>query len=92
MACEVSAASTADYEVNNIQKCLAAGFNTVVSIVLDRRTRAKISDAVAAQIGDDDAARVEVLTPEALFDFLEQIESEGVTTAKTVRGHKVRAD
>jgi len=90
VACEVSVASTADYEVANIQKCLAAGFTTVVSIVLDRRTRAKINDAVAAQVDDDDAARVEVLTPETLFEFLDQMESAGPMATKTVRGYKVR--
>lgn len=89
VACEVSVASTADYEVANIQKCLAAGFSPVVSIVLDRRTMGRIKDAVATQITADDAERVELLTPETLFEFLEQLGVEPAA-AKTVRGYKVR--
>lgn len=89
IACEVSVASTADYEVLNIQKCLAAGFSEVVSIVLDRRTMTNIQGAVAAQITPDDAARVKVLTPEALFEFLEQL-TTGAPVAQNVRGYKVR--
>ena len=89
VACEVSVASTSDYELANVQKCLAAGFGKVVSIVLDRRTMGRIKDAVAAQITAGDAERVEILTPETLFEFLEQLGVEP-PTAKTVRGYKVR--
>jgi hypothetical protein len=90
VACEVSVASTPAYEVANIQKCLAAGFSEVVSIVLDRRTMGKLRDAVAAQITPDNAERVEILTPEMLFEFLEQLGVEPTTGTKTVRGYKVR--
>ena len=76
-------------EVANIQKCLAAGFSEVVSIVLDRRTMGRIKDAVAVQITSDDAERVEILTPETLFEFLEQLGVDA-PTAKIVRGYKVR--
>ena len=89
VACEVSVSSTPTYEVANIQKCLAAGFDNVVSIVLDRRTMARIKVAIEAQIQADDATRVEILTPEALFEFLEQLGTAVPQTTK-VRGYNVR--
>lgn len=88
VACEVSIASTADYEVANIQKCLAAGFSEVVSIVIDKRTMGKIKNAVAMQITTADAERVTVLTPETLFEYLDQFEVVPAST-DTVRGYKV---
>jgi hypothetical protein len=91
VACEVSVASTPEHEIANIQKCIAAGFGTVVSIVLDRRTMTKIKDAIVAHITAEDASRVEVLTPENLFQFLETLGTD-TSGAATVRGYKTRVN
>ena len=90
VACEVSVASTSAYEVSNIQKCLAAGFNAVVSIVVDKRTLGKMREALSTQVSEADAERVQILTPDALFPFLHQLDVEPATATKTVRGYKVR--
>ena len=43
----------------------------------------------SAQVPSEDAERVEILTPETLFEFLEQLGVEA-PTENTVRGYKVR--
>jgi hypothetical protein len=89
IACEVSVASTSDYEVANVQKCLAAGFTDVVSIVIDKRTMNNIRNAVDMEISTVDAERIRILTPENLFEFLDAF-GAAPASPDTVRGYKVQ--
>jgi hypothetical protein len=90
VACEVSVASTTDYEIGNIRKCLAAGFTEVVSVVVERRSLDKLKTAISKEIEPSDFKRVRALGPEELFAFLDQLTSAGTTTEQTTRGYRVK--
>jgi hypothetical protein len=91
IACEVSVASTTDYEIGNIRKCLAAGIGEVISVVVEHRGLEKLRAAVAKEIEKPDSERVQVLAPEELFVYLGQLgEATGAGGDKTVRGYSVR--
>jgi hypothetical protein len=90
IAAEISVSSKTDYEVGNIQKCLASGFTQVVSVVVDRRSLQRLKKMVAEQLGEA-SSRVQVLSPEDLFIFLDGIGKAMPTIAeRTSRGYKVR--
>jgi len=89
IACEISVSSTDVYEVGNIQKCLAAGYDSVLMVSPDRRTLQKISKRVSAMLDEETAAAVRFVLPEDLISLLDQPEEE-TPHEETVRGYRVK--
>jgi hypothetical protein len=90
IACEISVASTAEYELRNIEKCLAAGFHHVAVISAEKKTVAKLREFVPAHLDPEHAERVQILLPEEFFSFLEKVESQISGKESTVRGYRVK--
>jgi hypothetical protein len=90
IACEISVSTDVEHELGNIQKCLAAGFDQVLLICSDRKMLTKAKEAVALALGEEKALRVQLLSPEELFPFLEAIEAKDAGREETVRGYKVK--
>jgi hypothetical protein len=88
VACEVSVSSTVEYELGNIRKSLAAGFQSVISIVPEMRARQKLSQAVAASIDASNVEQVKVMTLEELFCYLGSIEGRK-TIDNVSKGYRV---
>lgn len=88
IACEISVTSSAEYEVQNLAKCLRAGFTRVWAIAPDAKRQRSIQRAVAAKLGDEEAAKIEFLTTDAVVATLDSlVDPEPRET--TVRGYKV---
>ncbi len=91
IAAEISVSSTTDCEVGNIQKCLAAGFDQVVSVVVDKRSRQRLEQALESSIEKAVMERVKVLGPEELFAYLDLAHvPPQASTDKITRGYAVR--
>ncbi len=90
IACEISVTSTEEYELKNIQKCLAAGYATVILLSSDRRVLNKIKKLAASQLEEGTLASVLFLLPEEFVSFLEESASADVTREDLVRGYKVK--
>lgn len=89
VACEISVTTTPEHELGNIQKCLTAGFAQVLVIGLDRKTLVKIEDG-ARCLGEEALTRLQFLTPEELFPFLEALDAQAAGKVETIRGYKVK--
>lgn len=88
IACEISVTSTAQYEGQNLAKCLAAGFDEVFVIAVDQRRLRIVERAVGDLLEQADKARVRFITPDQVEA---ELNSFGPTTEETiVRGYKVR--
>jgi hypothetical protein len=72
IACEVSITAPADYEVDKLKKCLAAGFTHVLSVSPDERQRAAIEQSAKARLQARQLERVRWLASEELFGFLQE--------------------
>ncbi len=79
IACEISVTSKTDWELGNIQKCLAAGFEYVVLVSAEPKTLNKASKALRATLNKEQAKRVRFLAPEALPAFLDVCRAKDVT-------------
>jgi hypothetical protein len=90
IACEIGVTTTVEHEIGNVQKCLAAGFEHVVLLLMDRKTVAKAKEAVTQAVNEEDRARVHVLTPEEFFAFAETLEAGAMGKDGKVRGYKVK--
>jgi hypothetical protein len=73
VACEISIASTVEYEIGNVRKCLAAGFSHVALIATERRALKKLIVAIDTELEPTDRGLVQAFAPEELFSFLEQL-------------------
>jgi citrate synthase len=90
IACEIGVTTTVEHEVDNVQKCLAAGFEHVVLLLMDRKMVTKAKDASAAALSEEESARVHVLTPEEFFAFAETLDAGAAGKDGKVRGYKVK--
>lgn len=65
VACEISSTTGADYEIHNIEKCLAAGYPAVVVISSNPKKLANIEAKYRLRSGPSAPGRVQFLTPDA---------------------------
>jgi len=72
IACEICVTTDVQHEIENVQKCLASGFERVILIAVDDRTRRKVQQAVHAQVPNEQTDKIEVLAPEDLFTSLQR--------------------
>ncbi len=88
IACEVSVTTPLEYEVGNVEKCLAAGFGTVAVVSLKKARLAKLGKLLDEAIPAENRAKVHLFTTEELLSWLEGqpvLEEVG-----TVRGYRVK--
>jgi hypothetical protein len=71
LACEISVTSSVAQEIGNVEKCLAAGFDEVVLLALNRATLARVREALASRLPPGAAGRVRCLSPEEFFTALD---------------------
>jgi hypothetical protein len=90
IACEISVSTTTDHELGNVRKCLAVGFDQVFLIAADKRRIGTLRKTAAAQVEADLLDRVQVVSPEELFEQLSTPENVPVETTTTVRGYRVK--
>ncbi len=83
IACEISITTRVPHELNNLAKCLAAGFTHAVLISDDERT---LVSAAAEFTPPDD--RVHFLTPEAFILFLDMLPGTPPTRAPKKKGNQ----
>jgi hypothetical protein len=74
IACEISITTPAAHELDNVSKCLAAGYRYVVFVSSDSRKLAEVAKRYSADGSSEDQVRF--LTPSALFAFLDRVRSE----------------
>ncbi|MGI8467000.1 MAG: type IV secretory system conjugative DNA transfer family protein [Pyrinomonadaceae bacterium] len=92
IACEVAVTNTVDYELQNIQKCLASGFDKVVVISDEAKHLANIKKKVETIISTSQFSKVYFLEPENFHLFLEKLRTDsGHQTSREnkVKGYKV---
>lgn len=85
VAVEISISTEVSHEIDNLEKCWAAGFTHLALLCPDARRRQKFSRAVGAlAIG----AKTQVLGPDEFVAYLDQLAP--ASTESNVRGYKVR--
>lgn len=90
IACEIGVTTSPEHEVQNIQKCLAAGFQRVLVVSPEKRTLNRIRAEAAQTLDDDQAAHVSYCSPEELFELLDSIAATELAKEQTVRGYRVK--
>lgn len=90
IACEISVTNGPDYEIQNLRKCLAAGFDRVVLIATDVRHLGKIRKRAQQALSPKEITKVDFLTPDEFHVWLETETSVQAEAGEKVKGFKVK--
>ncbi len=90
IACEIGITTSPEHEVQNIEKCLAAGFHRVLLVSPEKKTLQRARANAAAVLDQTQLELVSFCSPEEMFAELDALEAGTRTSEKTVRGYKVR--
>jgi len=93
IACEVALSNATEYELRNIQKCLAAGFDWVVVISPDPRHLKNIRNRADLILARGHQSRVLFLEPENFHLFLQRLgehEKRPDAEPQRIKGYEVK--
>ena len=89
IACEISITSTPDYEIQNLQKCLDAGYQKIVLLLPERRSLQKIEKLAKDKWTETDLQKITFIPPDEFFPLLEKL-APAIEGQPTVKGYKVK--
>jgi hypothetical protein len=90
IACEISVTSTDEQELSNIEKCLRAGYDTVILCSPERKNLERVRAFVTRKANEADREKLLFLQPEELFSFLESQAATLAGKEERVKGYKVK--
>ena len=89
IACEIAVTNTVDYELQNIQKCLASGFDKMAVISTDPKHLANIKKKAKSVISAEQLIKVYFLEPGNFHLFLESQIGQLMNKETKVKGYKI---
>ena len=90
IACEISVTTNQDHELENVEKCLAAGYTEVVLVGNNERHIKSLAKFVEENLDESEQGKVRYIVPQRLTEFLDSLGEAPPATEQTVRGYKVR--
>lgn len=92
IACEVSVTTDSTWELHNIEKCLAAGYDIVFVCSPDKKSIETLNKKVLGSIQKPAYNKVVIGEPEKLFDLLDRNAIQQATTETKFKGYRVKVE
>lgn len=91
IAVEISVTTGRDWELQNVEKCLSAGYMEVLVVSTNARHLKSLAKFIPANLEETDRDKVRYLSPEDFVEYLgdDSIPESG-STENVVRGYKVK--
>ena len=89
IAVEISVTTSPEWELHNIQKCLAAGYSRVVVCTTQETKISHIKRHIASSLTEQEQVKVQVIASteiQSIFD----LEQKPQTTETVVKGYRVK--
>ncbi|MGA7194331.1 MAG: type IV secretion system DNA-binding domain-containing protein [Anaerolineales bacterium] len=90
LAVEISVTTTEVHELQNIQKCLRAGYARVIVCSPEKKNLKAIRKIVEESLAPADQEKVLFLEPEELLPFFEDRTSKEIVSEQRVKGYRVK--
>ena len=90
IACEISITTTGNQELQNIEKCLAAGYEKVILCSPEKKTLENVKSLASQKLKESDQKNVLFFQPEELFFYLEKEAAIEASKEERVKGYKVK--
>jgi len=92
IAVEISVTTPDTWEVQNVQKCLSAGYNPVIVCSTDRKHLEKIRKIVETSLEPSLQTSILFFEPDALFLYLDQQTAKEMNTEVRIKGYRVKVE
>lgn len=92
IACEVSVTTESNWELHNIEKCLAAGYDIVFVCSTEKKMIETLKQKVQSTFKEPALKKILIAEPEQLFTFLDSRTIQKDTTETTVKGYRVKVE
>jgi len=90
IACEISVTSSPLQELENVKKCLAAGYEEVILCSPKAEHLQRIRKLVSEELKGVNFQRVIFFQPENLFSYLEEVSSSTLSKEERIKGYRVK--
>lgn len=91
IAVEISVTTGKDWELQNVEKCLAAGYEEVLVVSTNARHLKSLARFIPENLDEAVRDKIRYFSPEELIEYLDHSTSATPTTSEsTVRGYKVK--
>lgn len=92
IACEVSVTTGDIWEGHNVEKCLAAGYDTVIVCSKDAKNLTRIKAQLRSALNAEQLTKVFTFVPDEIAQYLDTLALTERSTEKIVRGYTVRTE
>ena len=92
IAVEINDTSKDDWELHNIEKCLAAGYDIVIACSTDSKVQARMTTKIEEIFDGTLRDKVLVLSPDSLFLYLDSEIAKEASSEVRVKGYRVKVD
>lgn len=89
IAIEISVTTKPEWELHNIRKCIAAGYDIVIVCSEQQQTINTIRTLVRDTLTESEQSRVMFCTPDAIETFLMPLQETVQQTEKRIKGYRV---
>jgi hypothetical protein len=92
IAVEIKDTSKDDWELQNIDKCLKAGYEVVIECSNDPKTIERLKEKIKKEFNETQIAKIQVLEPDAFFLFLDSEIAKEASSETRVKGYRVKVE
>jgi hypothetical protein len=92
IACEISVTTTDTWEIHNVEKCVAAGYDVVIVCSTNKKQLEKIQKLVKEKLDSVAQAKVLMMQPEELFLYLDQEIANEAGNEERIKGFRVKVN
>jgi hypothetical protein len=90
IACEISVTTCAEHELQNVEKCIAAGYSEVILAVADERQRKSLKAFMEGNLDEKAIQAVRYFLPEEVLAYLDGEGAADEAAEQVVRGYRVK--
>jgi hypothetical protein len=92
IACEISVTTDDSWEIHNVEKCLAAGYDEVIVCSNDAKNLERIRKQVESKLPQAEQVKVLTLTPDEAVRYFDRQIIQEKPTEKVVKGYRVKVE
>ena len=90
IACEISVTSSPVQELENIKKCLRAGYEEIIVCSPKKRNLERIKNFLSNELKEVDLGKILFFKPEDFFYYLEEMTTLTSSKERKIKGYKVK--
>lgn len=92
IAVEINDTSKDEWELHNIEKCLAAGYDIVVACSTDIQVQTRMTAKIEEKFNAVYRGKILILSPDSLFLYLDSEIAKEASSDVRVKGYRVKVD